>query len=219
MNRIASAVSLALVLATAACGSSSTPTKTDGPPASPDAAPDAAAAMCIGSFSTLTRAQLGALTMPAGKCSGSADLDLICTKNIKTIAGDCGVMCVGGAADCFKTCVQPKAALSDACLGCYGAVVTCAQKNCLSACINDPGSQGCTQCQIDQGCLPTFFTCSGLPGAPSPGDGGTAMGDGGAVDASATGDGGAVDASATADAAADTSAAADVAASSDSATD
>jgi hypothetical protein len=69
-------------------------------------------------------------------------------------------------------------ALSDACLGCYSASVACTLKNCLASCSIDANSAACITCQTTNGCLSTFFTCSGLPGGPTapPPDSGTDVG-------------------------------------------
>jgi hypothetical protein len=213
MTRFASLASLAFLLSAASCGSSSSTPPKDGAAADTAAAGDTATAMmCTGSFSMLTRAQLGAATATTGMCASAADLDLVCSKNIKDIAGTCGVGCVGQPASCITTCVKAMAAVSDGCLNCYAGAVLCAESKCLTACIADPAAPGCVACQVAHGCLQDFFACSGLPGGAGLADAGVPAGDGGAADGAATdgsaadtapstdvavsGDGGATDASA-----------------------
>jgi hypothetical protein len=238
MTRLASAVSLAFLLSAAACSSdkkTTTPdtgvTVSDGGPAdtasADTAAPDTASAdtgpaMCVGSFSTISRTTLGAATAPTGGCAASADLDLICSINVADITAACGVACATtmGGATCVPTCVKAKAALTDACIGCYAQAVQCAQVNCLAVCLSDSKGMPCTQCQIDHGCRAAFFTCSGLPGGSPAPDGGatdTAATDTAATDTAAS-DTAASDTAATDTAATDT-AATDTAVSTDSATD
>jgi hypothetical protein len=85
---------------------------------------------------------------------------------------------------CMKTCINKEVALNADCTGCYINVVLCTINMCLTPCLVDANSPACTQCQVEKGCLPTFFMCSGLPsGAP---DGGAPGGDGGGPDAPAS---------------------------------
>jgi hypothetical protein len=176
MSKTALALSLVVLFATASCGDDEDQPKVlDG---SADAAGDVGVTMCTGTFSVLNRAQLGAVTMPAGKCSSASDLDLICTTNIRGLAGACGKGCAGMPASCTDMCLKPMVALSDACLGCYTAAVLCAQNMCFAECVADPAAPGCTACQAQKGCLTAFFGCSGLPSGAPPSDGGTPDGAG-----------------------------------------
>jgi hypothetical protein len=216
MRRLASAVSLALVFSIAACGSSSSSP-------SPDASPDTgAAAACTGSFAGINVTQLaGAVAAASGPKSCQADVPTICTGMVVSIAGACGINCLGmqgdAATTCVSTCIKGKVTLSDACNACYAATVVCTQTNCLSQCAADPTSAQCNQCQFDKNCRQTFGTCSGLPVGSPPGDGGAPSTDSGAPSDGGAGDAGAIDAAA-GDGGADT-AASDVAAATDSATD
>jgi hypothetical protein len=205
MSKIASALSLVVLLSTVSCGDDDKPKVLDGSAdvgvggdvgggsdvasaADGGGSDGATATMCTGTFSALNRAQLGALTMPAGMCASASDLNLICTNNIRDLAAACGKnSCLGMGASCINACLKPQVALSDPCLGCYSAAVICVESKCLGECLPDPSAPGCTQCQIQQGCLRDFFACSGLPsGAPSS--------DGGAGDAAGSPDGGTGDA-------------------------
>jgi hypothetical protein len=244
MNRLASALSLALVVSLASCGSDekknpdgggtggSAVTGGSGGSATGGSGGSATggsggstggsggqggATACTGTFMGITQAQLGAaIAASTGdkKCNTSADVAAICTGNIASIAGMCGVGCAtmpqAQVPACISACLKEKTTLSDACGGCYAATVLCTQMNCLAQCIANPAAAMCTQCQIDKGCRGAFITCTGLPTGPAP-DGG-APSDGGGVDAAA-GDGGTVDA------AGDTAPPSDMPVSSDTSTD
>jgi hypothetical protein len=204
MSKIASALSLVVLLSTASCSDDEDKPKvldgsadvgvggdvgggSDLASAADGGSDGATATMCTGTFSALNRAQLGALTMPAGMCASASDLNLICTNNIRDLAASCGKnSCLGMGASCINACLKPQVALSDPCLGCYSAAVLCVEMKCLGDCLADPSAPACTLCQVQQGCLRDFFACSGLPGAPSS--------DGGAGDAAGSPDGGAGDA-------------------------
>jgi hypothetical protein len=154
--------------------------------------------MCVGTFAATNRTSLGAAvaTKPAAQCKAATDLDLICSQDIGgKIRRDYAVACLptlaGGQANVVM-CINELAkrdfpALSDACLGCYSASVACTLQNCLASCSIDANSAACITCQTTNGCLSTFFTCSGLPGGPTapPPDSGTDVGGttDGAVDA------------------------------------
>jgi hypothetical protein len=218
MKRFAWVASASLALLLGACDDDS-PTKKDAAPdvraeAGAEVSGDVAPGMCIGSFASLSRTSLGALVKPEGMCKASGDLDLICREDIGgKIRREYAVACLptlaGGQANVIA-CINMLAkrdfpALTDGCLGCYSASVACTLQNCLAACSIDANSMACVMCQTTNGCLSTFFTCSGLPGGgttPTP-DGGADA----APDTGGTPDGGAdspVDAPA--DAASDTAA-------------
>jgi hypothetical protein len=261
MNRLASAVSLALVFTVAACGDDDKPKVNDAAAGGTGGTAGSAGTggsgggtgggggggstgtACTGSFAGITQVQLaGAIAMSMGpkNCAAAADVALICTGNVVSIAGSCGLECLMMTEDaakvCIASCIKKKVQLSDACNGCYAATVACAQTNCLLQCAANPAAEMCTKCQIDKGCRTAFAMCSGLPtpgAAPdggAGGDGGGNTGDGGAIDAASTEAGtsadGGVDAAVTTDTAvtpdtavtADT-AAADTAVSTDSSTD
>lgn len=153
----------------------------------------AVANQCVGTFSTLTRSQLGAATMPTGQCAAAADLNIICARDVRAVTGACGQSCfLGGNADvpgCTNMCVAAMLDpdLSAGCSNCYTNAVVCTLNNCATPCGADPNSSTCISCQAAAGCLSTFFSCSGLPGAaPSQSDAGVdaSPSDAGATDAS-----------------------------------
>ena len=227
MNRLASALSLALVFSLVSCGDDDKP-KTDGGAGaggstggsggSTGGAGGGAGGMggstaCTGSFAGLTQAQLmGAIAASSGdkKCASAADVALLCTANIATIAGQCGVGCASGPQAMFKTCtsscITMMVKLSEGCAGCYVDTVACTQQNCLNQCIANPMAPACTACQREKGCRGEFEKCTGIPGPAGDGgapDSGGTTGDGGVVDAAAPGDGGTMaDTAVTADTAA-----------------
>ena len=202
MKRFAWVASASLALLVGACDDDSPPKRDAAPEVRPETgaevSSDVAPGMCVGTFAATNRTTLGAVVAmkPQAQCKASADLDLICREDIGgKIRREYAVACLptlaGGQANVIM-CINMLAkrdfpALSDACLGCYSASVACTLQNCLASCSIDANSAACISCQTTNGCLSTFFTCSGLPGGPSapPPDGGTdvAPGTDGGVDA------------------------------------
>jgi hypothetical protein len=184
------ALGLALGLGSAGCDDEDEPMRSD---AGADARTDAAA-MCMGTFSSLTRTQLGAMSRAGGKCVAPADLDVICTKDVSTAARMCGTTCYGsnlGAteaalATCSNACVKAQImpAPSDDCLTCYARALGCTIEKCLTQCLTNPASEPCIDCQTEAKCLEAFYGCTGLP--PPPGSGSDAARPDAATDASAT---------------------------------
>lgn len=154
----------------------------DGPPVMvQDSGADApvAARMCTATFAKFNRTSLGAQTNPAGKCAATADLDVICANDVGGAARTCGRTCYSAGGDdeaCTRNCVAMtiKPSVSAGCLSCYEAAFKCTAANCVNECVQDASSPGCISCQQMKGCLPMYYTCSGLPvpGAAAS-DGGT----------------------------------------------
>ena len=211
MNRLASALSLALVFSIAACGDDDKPTNTGGSgggatggsggsatggsggsatggsggSATGGSGGQGGTTACTGTFKDITQGQLAAAIAASPgdkKCASAQDVAAICTGNIASIAGMCGVGCAmmpqAQVPACISQCLKDKTTLTEGCGGCYAATVLCTQMNCIKECIANPAAAMCTQCQIDHGCRAAFISCTGLPAGPGP-DGG-APSDGGA---------------------------------------
>jgi hypothetical protein len=75
---------------------------------------------------------------------------------------------------CVAECIQAELAdsnsepLSEACVACYTADIECARTNCLFPCGLDPAGEECFVCRGDNGCIDTFYACSGLPEPKAP---------------------------------------------------
>jgi hypothetical protein len=127
---------------------------------------------CTGTFAGISQAQLAAAIAPSGRCAPATDVALICTGNVATIAGTCGVGCavqpVAMFKSCATTCIRSMVSLTTGCAGCYADTVACTQQLCLNQCLANPSSPLCLQCQIEKGCRGAFLACTGLP----PGGGG-----------------------------------------------
>jgi len=54
--------------------------------------------------------------------------------------------------------------LSSNCASCYGEAAACGAAFCTFACAGDLNSPSCVACRIENGCIPGFDSCSGLPG-------------------------------------------------------
>jgi hypothetical protein len=110
-------------------------------------------------------------TLAMNACNNAHDkcLDTSNTMMIRSISGKCAVGSIMGAKNenclkysgdpttpaavaCFDDCAKTQLTkalgdtLSDACLACPDAVVTCGAKFCLNDCIQDPLAPGCTAC-------------------------------------------------------------------------
>lgn len=100
-------------------------------------------------------------------CTNSADLSIIQSQDIPTIAGNCGktnIATQDQIAPCIvdATKADGGTGLSDACAGCFADTVKCAISKCLTQCLSDSNSQACKDCRA-QNCDPAFYACSGLP--------------------------------------------------------
>jgi hypothetical protein len=191
MKRLALAVSLALVFVAACDDDGDGGGRPDASDAGGDSRPlDATGATCVGTFTGLTRSQLGAATSASGMCRMASDLDYICVADIARMASGCGSTCLmlhpatnqSALLQCVDQCLQSSKMLSVGCANCYRDLLACTLAMCPSECTSDPASAACQTCRTNRGCMGAFFTCSGLPGGT-----GTDAGGDGRTDA--TGDG------------------------------
>jgi hypothetical protein len=71
--------------------------------------------------------------------------------------------------DCVAQCTQDATAevqppgLSNECVGCTGRALACLTAFCPGVCAADSSAPPCIQCRCDNGCIPEFYACSGLP--------------------------------------------------------
>lgn len=96
-------------------------------------------------------------------CQNEKDCPFVVDGTARTTAQTCGKGCIGEAASCASDCIVDELAMSNECASCYADFVNCTIKNCVGACLDDPNSDGCHECQETKGCRGTFNTCSGLP--------------------------------------------------------
>jgi hypothetical protein len=183
MKRFALVASASLALLVGACDDDTPPKRdsgTDARDTGAEAGAEAGASnMCVGTFVTINRTTLGAAVAmkPTAMCKATTDLDLICMGDIggrirSEFAPACLNVVAGGNAavvDCInKLAKREFPTLSDACLGCYSASVACTLVECRDECVPAATSSACVLCQTAKGCLGAFFSCSGLPGGPTP---------------------------------------------------
>ncbi|HEY0705491.1 MAG TPA: hypothetical protein VGG33_01770 [Polyangia bacterium] len=180
MKRLALAATLALAFLASGCDDDGDGGKVDGGDAGADVKPlDAVGATCVGTFTGLSRAQLGSATSASGACRAASDLDYICVSDLATTARNCGTTClmISPGADqaalvqCVDSCLNSSRMLTAGCAVCYRNLLTCTVAMCNAECTSDPNSNACRSCQVTRGCMGAFFTCSGLPGG-TPSDGG-----------------------------------------------
>ena len=94
---------------------------------------------------------------PLEGCSAEASAVIACFPNcpeqVIEAFGTCVAFCTGGATG-----------LSSNCASCYGEAAACGAAFCTFACAGDLNSPSCVACRIENGCIPGFDSCSGLPG-------------------------------------------------------
>ncbi|MEC9073282.1 MAG: hypothetical protein VX938_12910, partial [Myxococcota bacterium] len=108
---------------------------------------------------------------PAGACDNEADLAVVASKDVDSLAGEAALACLSDP-DNTEACVESALTADDVgltsdCAGCYSALVTCSVENCIVECANpdpDGGPLGdeCTCCRDENGCTGAFYSCSGL---------------------------------------------------------
>jgi hypothetical protein len=101
-------------------------------------------------------------------CNNPADLDararFYCPGNmgIDDIAAQCGVQCayIPDAGPCTTACIMAvtEGGLSEGCASCFGVMVACAQKNCLTDCVMNPLGNACLSCRCGNN-LPNHVNC------------------------------------------------------------
>lgn len=98
-------------------------------------------------------------------CQNATDCDFVVDGTARTAAQACGKeQCLGSDDEnCARECILESLNMTSECAGCYADFVDCTIKNCVGACIADPNSDECHECQETEGCRPTFNSCSGLP--------------------------------------------------------
>ncbi|RYZ08210.1 MAG: hypothetical protein EOO73_09105 [Myxococcales bacterium] len=101
----------------------------------------------------------------ATTCQNDTDCDFVIDGTARSAAQDCGKMdCLTSEdPDCARECILEKLDMTSDCAACYADFVGCTIQNCVAACIGDPDSDECHECQETEGCRPTFDACSGLP--------------------------------------------------------
>lgn len=99
----------------------------------------------------------------ATTCQNETDCSFVVDGTARTTAQACGKGCIGKPENCASDCVLAKLDMTSECVDCYAAFVNCTIDHCVAACVQDPDSDGCHECQETEGCRPTFNTCSGLP--------------------------------------------------------
>lgn len=97
------------------------------------------------------------------QCS-EEDLDWMAANNalLVELGSDCGVGCAFASDPeaCVLDCMQAATPLTDLCLDCFVAQVSCAQSNCFFDCVFG-GDAACQEC-ITNNCLDAFNTCAGI---------------------------------------------------------
>ena len=71
------------------------------------------------------------------------------------------LLALDGTANKAKACISDKTGVSPGCAGCFGTLMDCTFKKCLSQCAGGPDSPACSTC-LNTNCYPDFKSCSGL---------------------------------------------------------
>lgn len=98
-------------------------------------------------------------------CQNQTDCPFVVDGTARTTAQTCGKReCLGSEDEnCARDCILAAIDMRSECATCYADFVNCTIAHCVGACISDPDSDDCHECQETEGCRPTFNTCSGLP--------------------------------------------------------
>jgi hypothetical protein len=101
----------------------------------------------------------------ATTCQNDTDCPFVADGTARARAQTCGKgQCLmADSAECSRDCILESLEMTSDCANCYAAFVQCTKKECLGDCLTDPNSEGCSTCQVEQGCREDFNTCSGLP--------------------------------------------------------
>ncbi|MBW2506996.1 MAG: hypothetical protein JRE81_00045 [Deltaproteobacteria bacterium] len=94
---------------------------------------------------------------PLGGCAAEAGSVLACFPN-------CPAEVIDALGACIDFCTAEATGLSSSCVDCYGEAVACGAAFCTPYCVADVNSPACVACRIDNGCIPGFDSCTGLPG-------------------------------------------------------
>jgi hypothetical protein len=110
----------------------------------------------------------------SGACTNAEDfakLDTPAERDaVKEKAGVCGLNCLmepdsASYAQCASPCIIKSTQLSENCTKCYVNILICTKDKCLLKCkdrTTAEGKKACDECQVAQGCIASFLTCSGL---------------------------------------------------------
>ena len=96
-----------------------------------------------------------------GACQNWEDIGLAGGDTYYAALTKCTSGCEGKPADCPGPCVHSYAGLTEACAACHGGLIGCALQWCGGACKADFASNECASCIEENGCLGTFWECSG----------------------------------------------------------
>lgn len=112
-----------------------------------------------------TSPNLGCDPAEATTCQNDTDCEFVINGKARTTAQTCGKeTCLSSDdPDCASNCILEELDMTSECATCYADFVSCTIKNCVAACIADPDSDQCHECQETKGCRPEFDSCSGLP--------------------------------------------------------
>ena len=94
---------------------------------------------------------------PVEGCGAEASAVIACFPN-------CPEEVIDAFGACVAFCTAEAAGLSSSCADCYGDAAACGAEFCTFACAGDLNSPPCISCRIENGCIPGFDSCSGLPG-------------------------------------------------------
>ncbi len=88
---------------------------------------------------------------------------------IRCFVSGCPAETVDALAECVAECTRVATAeisspgLSNACVACTGDDVACGAAFCTNLCVADTNNPACIACRCNNGCTPTFASCSGIP--------------------------------------------------------
>ncbi len=80
----------------------------------------------------------------AGECPTSE-----CGPEVGAVLSDSSEAVRDALGDCIAACISGRTGLSTQCTACYGSIAACSTAFCIAPCVQDPGSQACADCALE----------------------------------------------------------------------
>ena len=80
----------------------------------------------------------------AGECPTSS-----CLSELGAVLSNSGEAARNALGDCIAQCISDQTGLSAQCTACYGSIAACSTAFCVAPCVEDPASQECAECALE----------------------------------------------------------------------
>ena len=98
----------------------------------------------VEALATETRSGPAVVGGIAGECPTSE-----CGPEVGAVLSDSSEAARDALGDCIAACISGRTGLSTQCTACYGSIAACSTAFCIAPCIQDPGSQACADCALE----------------------------------------------------------------------